>query len=134
MSEKLVVRAVLVVAFVISVVHYTDNTLRFDEYPNDIDHLVTRPSIPAAWVVFTGFAVAAWLAYDRGQRRRAAVCVGVYSLSGLIGPLHYTSGALSEFDAFQHVNIATDTLAGLACLALAWWLATHPAPSVAATT
>jgi hypothetical protein len=119
MSEKALFRTVVLVAFAISVMHYTDNYLRFDEYPNDVPDLVTRPSIPAAWVVFTLFAAAAWVLYDRGERRRAAVCLGVYSLSGLIGPVHYTSGAMSEFDAFQHVNIGLDTVAGVACLALA---------------
>jgi hypothetical protein len=131
MSEKLVFRVVLVAAFIVSVVHYTDNYVRFDEYPNDMPDLVTRPSIPAAWVVFTGFAIAAYVFYEQGQRGRAAICLAVYSVSGLIGPLHYTSGALSEFDAFQHFNIATDSVAGVACLAMAVWLATKPAPAVA---
>ena len=128
MSERLALRAVLIAAFLVSVVHYTDNYVRFDEYPNDMPDLVTRPSIPAAWVVFTGFAIASYLFYERGERRRAAVCLAVYSVSGLIGPLHYTSGALSEFDAFQHFNIVTDSLAGVACLAMAGWLLTRPAP------
>ena len=54
-------------------------------------------------------------------------------MSGLIGPLHYTSGAMSEFDAFQHFNIATDSLAGVACLAMAVWLVTRPGPDEVAS-
>lgn len=129
MSERGVFRTVVLTAFVVSVVHYTDNYVRFDEYPNDMPDTVTRPSIWQAWMVFTAFGVASWLLYDRGRRQLAAVCLAVYSVSGLIGPLHYTSGALSEFDVFQHFNIATDSLAGITCLVLAVWLLTHPAPA-----
>lgn len=93
--------------------------------------LVTKGSIPSAWVVFTVFGLAAYALYERGQRQRAGVCLAVYSVSGLIGPLHYTSGAMSEFDTFQHVNIATDTLAGLACLAVAIRVLVKPAPVAA---
>jgi hypothetical protein len=128
MAETAVFRGVLLGAFLISIMHYTDNYVRFDEYPNDLPDLVTKESIPTAWVVFTVFALAAYVLYERGERRRAGVCLAVYSVSGLIGPLHYTSGALSEFDAFQHVNIALDVVAGVACLLTAVWvLAKKPA-------
>lgn len=108
--------------------------MRFDEYPNDMPDLISKESIPIAWVVFTVFGLAAYVLYERGYRQRAGVCLAVYSVSGLIGPLHYTSGAMSEFDAFQHVNIGLDTVAGLACLGTAVWvLAKKPGPVVASS-
>lgn len=130
-AERVVFRGVLLVAFLISIMHYTDNHVRFDEYPNDMPDLVTKGAIPTAWVVFTVFGLAAYVLYERGQRQRAGVCLAVYAVSGLIGPLHYTSGAMSEFDAFQHVNIALDSVAGLACLAVAVWVLVKPAPVAA---
>jgi hypothetical protein len=115
-------RVLLIVAIVVSVFHYVDNFVRFDQYPQDEPELVTRPMIPIAWVVLTAFGVAGYVLCRRGRVGQAAACLAVYSVSGLIGPLHYTSGALDEFDAFQHVNIAADGLAGLAVLLFAVWL------------
>lgn len=131
MDRSIVTLRVILVATVLSsVVHYTDNYVRFDRYPQDEPALVTRPLIWQSWIVFTVFAVAGYVFYRRGQRRRAAVCLAVYSVSGLVSPLHYLSGALSEFDALQHAFILTDGACGLAVLAFAVWTATRaPAPS-----
>lgn len=134
MAEKAVFRGVVLVAFLISIMHYTDNYVRFDEYPNDMPDLITKETIPTAWVIFTVFGLAAYVLYERGYRQRAGLCLAVYSVSGLIGPLHYTSGAMSEFDVFQHVNIALDSIAGLACMGTAVWvLARKPRAAVSST-
>lgn len=121
-------RVLLAATVVSSIVHYTDNYIRFDRYPQDEPELVSRPLIWSAWLVFTAFAVAGYVLYRRGQWRRAAVCLAVYSVSGLVSPLHYLSGALSEFDALQHVFILTDGLCGAAVLGFALWLYAERAP------
>ncbi|MGQ0824409.1 MAG: hypothetical protein ACT4OX_05135 [Actinomycetota bacterium] len=116
-------RNVVIAALAISVVHYTDNTIRFDEYPTGENDWLTPTLVPMFWALFAAGGVAGYLLYRRGQRAGAAAALAFFSVGGLVSPLHYTEGHLSEFDAFQHVNIAADLLAGLAVLAFAAWIA-----------
>src|SRR5688572_3795874 len=102
MERSIVTLRVILVATVLSSI---DNYVRFDEYPQDEPALVTKPLIWQSWLVFTALAVAGYVFHRRDQWRRAAACLAVYSLSGLISPLHYLSGAWSEFDALQHTFI-----------------------------
>ena len=113
---------ILLSAFLLSIVHYVDNTLRFDDYSPD-PGLITRPLIPISWVVFTAFGVWGYLQYRKGEDAKAAVGLAVYSASGLIGPLHFTAVSPSDFDWFQNLFVVLDTLAGLAVLGVACWLA-----------
>jgi hypothetical protein len=78
--------------------------------------------VPLSWLALSAFAVLGYTLYRRGRWAPAAACLAVYSISGLISPLHYASGALSEFDTFQHLFILTDGIAGLAVLGFAAWL------------
>jgi hypothetical protein len=116
---------VLGTAFLLSIVHYVDNTIRFGDYSPD-PGLITRPLIPIAWVVFTAFGVWGYLNLRRGDNRRAALGLAVYSASGLIGPFHYTSVSPSDFDWFQNLFVVLDSLAGIAVLAVACSLALRP--------
>jgi hypothetical protein len=118
----LVLQVLLVSAFLVSIVHYVDNTVRFDDYDPD-PGLITQPIIPLAWVVFTGFGLWGYLEYRKGRDARAAIGLAIYSGSGLVGPVHYTVVSPSDFDAFQNTFVVLDTLLGLAVLAFACWLA-----------
>jgi hypothetical protein len=117
-----VLQVILVAAVVSSVIHYTDNTIRFDQYPQNEPALITRPMIPVSWLAFTAFAIWGYVLYRRERWEAAAACLAVYSVSGLISPLHYTAAPLGEFDAFQHLLIVTDALTGVATVAFAGWL------------
>lgn len=116
------VDVVLGTAFLLSIVHYVDNTIRFDDYAPD-PGLITRPLIPISWVVFTAFGIWGYLQYRRGENAKAAIGLAIYSGSGLIGPFHYTSVSPSEFDWFQNLFVVLDTLAGLAVFGIACSLA-----------
>src|SRR5215207_6184805 len=115
------VDVVLGTAFLLSIVHYVDNTIRFDDYSPD-PGLITRPAIPIAWVVFTAFGVWGYLQLRRGDDARAALGLAVYSASGLVGPFHYTTVSPSDFDWFQNLFVVLDSLAGVAVLLVAAWL------------
>ncbi len=124
-------QVLLVAAFLVSIVHYVDNTVRFDDYAKDQGGPVSQVMIPLAWVVFTGFGLWGYLQYRRGEWTRAAVGLGVYSASGLVGLAHYTAGTPAEFDALQNTFIVLDVFLGASVLAFAFWLvlARHSEPA-----
>jgi hypothetical protein len=118
------VRRVLLVAAALSVVHYADNTIRFDDYENGgTPGFITQGSIPVSWVAFTAAGIGGYLLLRRGQRSLAAALLGLYSISGLIGPLHYTDVPPGDFALYQNVFIVTDTLAGIAVAVIAFRIA-----------
>jgi hypothetical protein len=134
MNQLAAVRRVLIAAIALSVVHYADNTLRFDDYVNGrTPGFVTQASIPVSWVLFTAAGIGGYLLLRAGNRSLAAALLGLYSFSGLIGPLHYTDVPPADFDLYQNVFIITDTLAGIAVAIIAFRVATArgvSAPSV----
>jgi hypothetical protein len=105
-----------------SLVHYTDNYLAFDRFPDGgPGPQISADSIWIAWLVFTAFGVAGYLQYRRGRIELGAGLLAVYSLSGLIGLGHYTAPGMSELAWWRHVHIWTDILCGSAVLAFAVW-------------
>jgi hypothetical protein len=105
-----------------SIVHYTDNYLAFDRFPQgDTGPEITADTIWIAWVAFTAFGVAGYVAYRRGRVRRGAALLAVYSLSGLIGPAHYTAPGMSRLEWWRHAHIWVDIVCGVALLAFVVW-------------
>jgi hypothetical protein len=124
-----IVRRVFVTALLLSVVHYIDNTVRFDDYTGGKDGFVTRAMIPIGWVLFTAAGIAGYRALVRGNRGLGGSLLGVYSVSGLIGILHYTTVSPRDFSAFQNTFIGLDFLAGLAVFVMAVRLAVSRPPT-----
>ena len=118
-DELSVVRTVFLTALLLSVVHYIDNTVRFDDYTGGKTGFVTRAMIPISWVLFTAAGIAGYRALVQGNRGLGASLLGVYSVSGLIGILHYTTVSAGDFSAFQNTFIGLDFLAGLAVFVMA---------------
>ena len=118
-DELSVVRTVFLTALLLSVVHYIDNTVRFDDYTGGKKGFVTQAMIPVSWVLFTAAGVAGYRALKQGNRGLGGSLLGVYSVSGLIGLGHYTTVSPRDFDWFQNTFIALDFLAGLSVFVLA---------------
>ena len=113
-----------------SLVHYTDNYLAFDRFPNDgVGPSITADSVWIAWIIFTAFGVAGYVLYRRGQIRQGSALLAVYSISGLIGIGHYTASGMSELAWWRHVHIAADFLCGVAVLTFAIWSVRQTQPS-----
>ena len=127
--ELRVVRGWLTAAIVVSVLHYVDNTLRWSDYVNGGSTPVQRWMVPASWVLFTAAGLWGYQQLKRGHRPMAAALLGLYSGSGLVGPIHYTAGTPAEFDAVQNVLIISDTILGVVMLVLAIRIAVTPAPA-----
>ena len=113
-----------------SLVHYTDNYLAFDRFPNDgVGPSIEAHTVWIAWIVFTAFGVAGYLLYRRGEIRKGSALLAVYSISGLIGIGHYTASGMSELAWWRHVHIAADFLCGVAVLTFAIWSVRQTRPS-----
>jgi len=126
-----VLTIVIGAAVIVSIVHYVDNTVRYDEFvsedPNVVSRLIERPLVPLAWVAFTAALVWAVRQYRSRRYDRAALGFAVYSGSGLVGLLHFTDVSPSDLDAFQLIHIIADIVLGLVILACAAWLAVNAA-------
>ena len=119
-DELTIVLHVWVTALLLSVVHYIDNTVRFDDYTKGPkDGFITQAMIPISWVLFTAAGIEGYRALKAGNRGLGGSLLGVYSVSGLIGIFHYTSVSASDFSAFQNTFIGLDFLAGLVVFVLA---------------
>ncbi len=118
-----VLRVLLGVAIAVSVVHYVDNTVRYDDYVQGVSTPVARWMVPAGWILFTAAGVAGLLLYERGRDGPAAALLAFYSVSGLIGFAHYQSISPTDFDALQNTFIVLDIACGASILAFAIWTA-----------
>jgi hypothetical protein len=120
-------QVVLVAAVIESFVHYTDNTVRYDDYtaddPSLIGSLVTRWIIPLTWVLFTAAAVIGYRHFRRGNWPKAAAWIGAYSASGLISVFHYVDISPSDLSAFQNTFVFLDVFLGALVLTFALWVA-----------
>lgn len=115
--------AVVLVAMAVSVVHYVDNYTAYEAYPQS--DTLPNPSaglIGFAWFFFTAFALAGLWLLRRGDDRLAAVCLAVFSGSGLVGLGHYSVGGTGEFPWWRHAHIVTDIVLGFCVLGCALWL------------
>lgn len=128
-EEVTLVRRVFGIALLLSVVHYIDNTLRYDDYTGGKDSFITQAMIPLSWVLFTVAGVAGYRFLKQGNRSLGGSLLGVYSVSGLIGIFHYTTVSPRDFSGFQNTFIGLDFLAGLAVFILAVWIVTTKAVS-----
>src|SRR5690242_17532767 len=123
-------------AVVVSVVHYTDNYVNYDAYPQPADDALLDPSaavVGGAWFVFTAFgALALWL-WFRGRITAASIALTAYSVSGLIGFGHYTVSGATDMVWWRQTHIVADILCGIAIFGFALWMALRgPRPHASA--
>ena len=111
-------------AVTVSVVHYTDNVLGYDAYPQpDGGPSPSRGTIAISWFAFTAFALAGAVLLRRGHALAAAACLAAYSGSGLVGIGHYAVEGATGMPWWRQAHIVADILCGAAVLAIALWLA-----------
>jgi hypothetical protein len=131
-------RVLLAVAVAVSVVHYADNFFNYADYPQPTSGPApSQGVVGASWFVFTAFAAAGYWLYRDGRRRAAALCLAVYSGSGLVGFGHYTVDGATSMPWWRQAHIVADILCGIAVLAFAFaatraegrrWAAPNPTP------
>ncbi|WP_435770021.1 hypothetical protein [Nocardioides sp. SYSU DS0651] len=115
------------IAVLVSVVHYVDNYVNYDDYPvPGPDAAVPAPSvtlIAAGWFLFTAAGVAGVVLWLRRRIVPAAFALVGYSVSGLIGVGHYTAPGAFDMVWWRQAHVVADILCGVAVLGFALWAA-----------
>ena len=113
------------VAFVVSVVHYIDNTVNYDAYPQtEPGSALPNPSaqgVGGAWFVFTAFGVLGLGWFVRARVTAAAVAIAVYSGSGLVGFAHYAVPGATGMVWWRQTHIVADIICGVLLFGFALW-------------
>lgn len=110
---------ILGASLVSTVLHYTDNYINIEHYPQP--EWIDRTVVWAAWLGFTAFGVAGYVLLRRGAFAVAGACFLVYSYTALSSLGHYWFGDFAEFDTRMHALIWMDGLTGSGVLVLAIW-------------
>lgn len=112
------IKAVLGASVVSTAIHYTDNYVYVDEYPQP--GYINRELIVLAWVLLTLIGIAGYLFYRDGRRKPAAAYLLVYSYAGLSSLGHYAFEG--RFSTKIHALIWMDGIAGAAVALCSIWL------------
>ena len=116
-------RVILAATIAISIVHYTDNTIRYDVYTGGKSTYIKKWMIPVSWVLFTAAGLAGYVYFRRARWTRAAVCLALSSVGGLVDVGHFTSVSPSDFDAYELVFIFADfVIGGLVLFGFVVWI------------
>ncbi|MEM1281020.1 MAG: hypothetical protein AAF921_14320 [Cyanobacteria bacterium P01_D01_bin.44] len=118
-KRQLILKSILVACIVSTAIHFTDNYLYIEQYPQP--DWITLPSIYISWCVWTAVGVIGYWLYKNQKFWFAYPCLVFYSFCGIDSLGHYLYGALSEFSPKMHLLIVTDGLTGLAVLGFTLW-------------
>jgi hypothetical protein len=119
-----ILTAILAVGLVVSIVHYTDNYVNYDDYPQA--RTLPNPSaalIPTSWFAFTAAALAGYLLFRRSPTNLALVLLALYSGSGLIGIGHYLVPGATSMPWWRQAHVGFDIASGVVVFSFAMWAA-----------
>lgn len=115
---------ILAVAVMVSIVHYTDNYVNYDDYPQATS--VPNPSagvVLGAWFAFTAAGLAGYLLFRRGPSTLALILLAAYAGSGLIGIGHYLVPEATSMHWWRQAHVLLDIACGIAVISFAVWAA-----------
>jgi hypothetical protein len=116
------VRNVVAISVVLTLFHFTDNTLAIDSYPA----ASWQPDwfwvvVALSWPLFTAFGVLGYRWYKRGDFSKAHPALFFYSYTGLVSLGHFAYGGPSELTTRAVISVFVDALVGLAVLGVTLW-------------
>lgn len=112
----------LVINFVSTSLHYTDNFLDFDKYPSPA--WITPDGVYISWIALTLFGILGYFLYNKNAFWAAYFCFGIYSLTGISSLGHYFFPATEALSLKINAFIWLDAIAGISLLSFTIWLAT----------
>jgi hypothetical protein len=112
-------RLLLVAAIVSTAVHYTDNFVNVDDFPQP--GWVDKPVVAVSWLLLTAIGLLGYRLYANGRFFAAHALLAVYSYTGLSSLGHYLYGTPDPL--LRNLSILADGLTGGAILAFVVWSA-----------
>jgi hypothetical protein len=121
------VRNVVAISVVLTLFHFTDNTVNIDTYPGPS----WQPDwfwvvVALSWPLFTAFGVLGYSFYKRGELSKAHPALIVYSYTGLVSLGHFAYGGPGDLTTRAVISVFVDAVVGLTVLGVALWsIAAH---------
>jgi hypothetical protein len=115
---------ILAIAVVASIVHYTDNYVNYQDYPQA--RTLPNPSsavVLGSWFGFTAAGLAGYLLFRRGPSNLALILLAAYSGSGLVGIGHYLVPGATSMPWWRQAHVGLDIASGTAVFCFALWAA-----------
>ena len=123
--RRTLLKALIAFSVLSTGLHFTHNFVEMDRYPGGGP--LVQVLIVLSWPLLTAIGLYGYRLYAQGRYRDAHAPILIYSLTGLITPLHFLYGS-PDIPAFWYATIFTDFLAGSAIVAFVVWSASRPAP------
>jgi hypothetical protein len=116
-------RAVLAIAVLSSIVHYTDNYVNYADYPQSESLNPSRGLVLGSWFGFTAAGLAGYVLFRRRPSALALALLAAYSGSGLVGIGHFVVPGASAMPWWRQAHVVVDIACGVAMLAFVIWAA-----------
>jgi hypothetical protein len=120
-----VLRGIFAFSILSTGAHYSHNFVAMDDYPGGGP--AVKVAIVLSWPLLTAIGLYGYRLYAEGRYHDARIHLLIYSLTGLITPLHFVYGS-PDIPPFWYATIFTDFVAGAAIIAFVVWSASRPAP------
>ena len=115
--------AIFAIAVVVSIVHYTDNYVNYDDYPQGESLNPSAGLVVWAWLGFTAAGLSGYLLFRRRASDLALLLLAAYSGSGLIGIGHYLVPGATAMPWWRQLHVSLDIASGIAMFAFVVWAA-----------
>jgi hypothetical protein len=115
---------IFAVAVLVSILHYTDNYVNWQDYPQSKSG--PNPSQGAVlwgWVGFTAAGLAGYLLFRRRDSDLSLALLAAYSGSGLIGIGHYVVPGATAMPWWRQADVFLDIASGIAMFSFVVWAA-----------
>lgn len=113
--------AILIFNIVSTSLHYTDNAIFINKYPEP--EWITTSGVFIAWGVMTLISIISYGFYTKQNFWLSYLLLGIYAGTGLSSLAHYFYGELSQFSIKMHAFIWSDAIAGLSVVGFIIWSA-----------
>ena len=113
----------LAIAVAASIVHYADNYLNYDDFPQATT--LPNPSrglVLGAWFAFTTAGLAGYALFRQTGSQLSLILLAFYSGSGLVGIGHYLVPEATSMPWWRHAHVGFDIVSGAAVLGFAFWV------------
>jgi cytochrome b subunit of formate dehydrogenase len=120
-TRKTILLILLGINVVSTILHYTDNFVHFDKYPQPA--WITPEGVYISWIVLTLFGIAGYFLYVKNAFWAAYLCLVIYAITGISSSAHYFFPATEVISLKMNVLIWLDAIAGTSILCFTLWSA-----------